>query len=533
MNTLRDFVHATRAGATAITAAVVTLMTVAGSAFVIDHNWLVDQRDTLKNGSDAGSVAATKHMSRLLTDRPQIGDAELKAALDEVVRRYVVLNLQHLSEERRDLAMATLVVDVTPDRSTRTVDTFVQADLGGTLLATHLPMLSGSETANVVTVVRALVEQTRISAEVVLAIDMSSSMSLGVDGSRSVPESSSRMGVVKRAARELVDVLDPSPSHRIAVGLAPWSYSVRLDADMQTRWASNGWVRYPTSRHYPVPYGVSYGMSSPAGITQTLASTPPGTWRGCLDEHRVVRDSHAEWPPTSRLLDSPETLAFAQLFFPAFRNYVHDCHSLPLPDGFSSQFCYTEARAAGQTVRPEQFSCRWQGTPLLALTSDKTALDRAIDSLRPDGRGTYSTLGILWAQRMLSRDWRHVWGDSVHPLDPGDPDNEGLRKVIVLLTDGEDIYCGSDPGSCLTSDMGIDRTEACTLAKAQGTEIFVIAAMPPDQISSGMAEALRSCSSEGEGGDGTYVYINNSNATSLRDAFVSIAHQLREARRVY
>ena len=71
-------------------------------------------------------------------------------------------------------------------------------------------------------------------AEVVLAIDMSSSMSLGVDGSRSVPESSSRMGVVKQAARELVEMLEPSPSHRIAVGLAPWSYSVRLDAEMQT-----------------------------------------------------------------------------------------------------------------------------------------------------------------------------------------------------------------------------------------------------------------------------------------------------------
>ena len=47
------FLTGTRAGATSIVTAAVAVMSVVGFAFVIDHIWLVDQRDVLKSAADA------------------------------------------------------------------------------------------------------------------------------------------------------------------------------------------------------------------------------------------------------------------------------------------------------------------------------------------------------------------------------------------------------------------------------------------------------------------------------------------------
>ena len=70
--TVRRFLHDTRAGATALVAAVVTVMSVGATALIADHAWLVDQRDVLKTATDAGSVATTLEMIRQLALQPNI-----------------------------------------------------------------------------------------------------------------------------------------------------------------------------------------------------------------------------------------------------------------------------------------------------------------------------------------------------------------------------------------------------------------------------------------------------------------------------
>ena len=77
--TIRRFLRGTRAAATAIAAAAVTVMTVGGAALVSDHVWLVDQRDALKSASEAAGVAATLEMGHLMDTQPGISDADLKA----------------------------------------------------------------------------------------------------------------------------------------------------------------------------------------------------------------------------------------------------------------------------------------------------------------------------------------------------------------------------------------------------------------------------------------------------------------------
>ena len=139
---------------------------------------------------------------------------------------------------------------------------------------------------------------------------------------------------------------------------------------------------------------------------------------------------------------------------------------------------------------------------------------------------------MLWGQRLLDHSWKNVWGGAVHPGDPGDRDSENLRKVIVLLTDGDDTHCGSGNPTCAGNALGFSRADACAAAKAVGTEIFVIAAMHPDKVSGALGDSLRACSSQSDNPDGSYVFLNNATPENLEAAFAEIASQLMTTRRI-
>ena len=533
-----DFLRDTRAGATALATVAVTVMTVGAAALISDHVWLVDQRDVLKSASDAGAVAATLEMNRHLAENPRISDDALQAALETVARRYIILNLQHLSADRLTRATQTLVVTAVPDRAPGTVTVSAEADLGGTLFSRHMPLLD-NYVGPLSIKTASEVERAKVPAEIVLAIDVSGSMEWALDGTPRVPENESRMHVVKQASLALVDALEPSADHLIAVGLVPWHVLVRLDDDAMDRWVHNDWAEYPSTRRYAEPYRYYPSRGRPPAVVDTLAPDPPEAWRGCLDEHRITTQSKdAAWPAVGELMDPPSTMAFAQGIFPALKRHSYACLAEPLPDNLETQFCYSERRvseanASRQRTRAAQGTCHPSAPTMLALTSNRPRIEQAIDDLRPIGHGTYSTLGVLWAHRMLSHSWKRVWGDdAVHPLDPAG-DNDDLRKAIVLLTDGEDNYCGDAAGACMNSEVGIDRSEACALAKNAGTEIFVVAAMAPDKVTGGLAQSLRSCSSESDNPDGKYVFINNDDEGDLRAAFVEIANQLQKIRKLY
>ena len=534
---IRDFLRDTRAAATGLVAAAISVMTVGATALIVDHAWLVDQRDLLKSASDAGAIAATLDMNRHLAENPGVSDEALSAVLETVARRYVIFNFRQLSEDRFARAVETLVVTAMPNRALGTVTVSAEADLGGTLFSRHLPLL-GNYSGPPVTRTASRTERTKVPVEVVLGIDVSLSMAYSLDGTPRVPEDESRMHVVRQASLALVEALDPSAEHRIAVGLVPWHVLVRVDDEAMGHWLNNNWAQYPSTRRYAEPYHYRFGQGRPPAVVDTLAPEPPESWHGCLDEHRITTSSgDAAWPSFGELMDPPSTMAFAQGMFPALKRHSYACLPEPLPENLRYQICYTErqvseADASRQLLRAAQYTCHPSAPAMLPLTTDRSGIEQAIDDLRPFGQGTYSTLGLLWAHRMLSPSWKRVWGDAVHPLDPAD-DNENVRKAIVLLTDGEDNYCGSAAGACMNSEVGIDRSEACALAKSAGTEIFVVAAMAPDKVSGELAQSLRSCSSQSDNPDGRYVFINNDDEHDLHTAFVQIANQLQEIRKIY
>ena len=100
----------------------------------------------------------------------------------------------------------------------------------------------------------------------------------------------------------------------------------------------------------------------------------------------------------------------------------------------------------------------------------------------------------------------------------------GVQKVLVLLTDGQDNS---------RSDALRHRQAGCTAAKNAGIIVFTIAAMHPDDVGTSFADELRTCSSETEDPDGTYVFVNNSTPERLREAFADIVRQMVQLRRTH
>ena len=116
--------------------------------------------------------------------------------------------------------------------------------------------------------------------------------------------------------------------------------------------------------------------------------------------------------------------------------------------------------------------------------SDPQEIRQAIDDLVTTG-ATRSSAGVSVAKALLDR---------------APPDN---RKALVLLTDGarQPLRHGAQrtrPGNCSPHLAAQQRDAACTAAKDDGIEIFVIAAMVPSLVSSALGQGLRACSSEGE-----------------------------------
>ena len=544
---LSDFARDTRGGATSIVATLVAVMVVAAAALIVDHNWLYGQRDIIKSASDSAAVAATIEMRRPgILDKYKT-DKELEDHLKEVVKNYMLLNLTHLSAEQFEEAKDSLVVlEAKPDRKAKSVSVKVSADLGGTLFSRDLPIMGeykGPEQIGG----EAAVEGVSNPIELVLAIDVSGSMGRRLDGEVAEGDGSdSRMEIVKGAAQTLVGIVGPDEDKRIAVGLVPWQAQVRLEESMRREWERRSWAKYPKKRHFGATYKCNPANSCTSlAEDQDLPPSPPETWLGCLDEQRVDGTGHAKLPNEAALLNLPsEQNAFAQGIFPAYNGWAYDCFKPSVTDSLGSEFglqlCYGTKSADAHRWVFDNFAaqkyCVADMLSILPLTTDEGRANDEISKLkRIDGGQTYSALGILWGKRLLEPGWKSVLGaadDAVHPVDPASENGKGVRKAIVLLTDGEDNQCGGGDRSCTRNKVGIPRETACELAKKAGIEIFVIAAMDQKEVSGGLADSLRKCSSQADNPTGKYVFINNTSKQDLEDAFADIANQLTIFRRV-
>ena len=541
------FIRCRRAAATAIGAAVVTLMSLGGFALTSDHTHLVYQRDTLKAATDAASLAATRHWQQALGHLTD--DDDIKTALQPIARRYILANIP---ESRREKAKTTLTVELVLHHGVGLVDVNATADLGGIIFAGWML----DDTTEVPTTMRVETRTERIESEsgtieVALALDVTGSMTRTISGrsSRSSGDDS-RMTIVKRAAQDLIDILTATGSP-LAIGVVPWDYRVRLDATMRTRWEDNSWAHYPTQRYYQNPY-----KASTQGEWQTLPATRPEAWNGCLDQRAISGDNPPGLSAALPATTPSETKSFVMAFYtPMFslynnrpsnnrsdhRTVAYKCHGDDPHDSSQQEVCYHyNGGTQYYAYRSPQFECRTVSTSsyytptIMPLTTDIAVVKSKIQGLQAKGQATNSTLGVAWGHRLLASSWRTVWDEATHPVDQA----EGVQKALVLLTDGEDNYPDT-PGNVGTDNVregqkiiADRRDQACTAAKNAGIKVFTIAAMQKSRVGE-LGDDLKKCSSQADDPNGNYVFINNATSGDLEDAFRQIARQLVRFRRVY
>lgn len=542
----RRFLADTR-GAAGIAAALLSMMFLGGTALVVDHLWLFGQRDVMKNAADASAVAAT--LAR--TQRTGSLDDDAWDEISAVATRYALLNLlDNVPASERSKVRDSLKVEVSEDTE-GTIEVSLSADLGGTLLAGKLFDYDGPGSIGQ----RSGVEATITPVELVLAIDVTTSMRAGVSGdSLSADDPDSRLEIVKTAALNLLDVLEElgaGETAPFAAGVVPWNYRVRLGRTARTDWDSRGWAEYPAARTYPYP-PPGKGPATPVHPERQALPARRAlprecrTWAGCPDRRPVSVAT------TALPVQSPFTMGF----FPSQTAYTYD--SSASSDRYISYGCQGyDARGADQrgwkrpacydrSDFPNVWLCYdsppspWLGgrqrlemqdqceedPELVPLTSNIDAVRSAIRALTPVGWRTSSSVGVEWGHRLLAPSWRPVWGDAVHPM--ASTAREDLKKVLVLLTDGQD----NRPEDATEAADLLQR--ACTAAKNDGVLVFTIAALNTTGTRhANLAAQLRRCSSQADDPNGTYVFVNNATPDALRQAFHDIGRQLITMRRTY
>ena len=520
---------------TAITAAIFTLMSLAGVALVGDHKHMTTNRDLLKAAANAATIAVVMELDgRSLSALT----AEERSAVDATAQRYILANIKaNVSQDTYQQAASTLSVTL-KDTGPGLVDVDASADMGNIVFGRWL----WSDVAKTTEVV-SRTERVSTTTEVVLALDTTNSMYYSPNGiwPGNAGFSESRLPIVKKAALSLVDSLTADDNDQTAVGLVPWSYKVRLDQETRTRWLDHAWAAYPQKRYYPRPYLSVPPDTVAPGETQAPLPVTGEEWLGCVDQRPLCSyklDDFMAWDgclgrytngslPPGLSLDLPRDQPLTMRFFSArtYQNWLNTrTTSYRCRAGGVQKYCYDDSDVPDDVsqadrsydILPAQENCGAYPT-IMPLTAQIDTVKERIENLSYAGSQTYSTLGLVWGRRLLASSWNQVWGGGAHPAPP----DSNVQKALVLLTDGEDnLVRGTSPV------VREHRERACTAAKDEGITVFTIAAMDTEAFPN-LKTDLISCASKPE-----YAFINNSTPDALEKAFQDIAAQLLRFRRV-
>jgi Flp pilus assembly protein TadG len=313
-------------------------------------------------------------------------------------------------------------------------------------------------TATMSTMVWRLVGQDQITisatGEVVWGIKKLN-LALALDNTGSMA-SNNKMTELKKAAHSLLDTLkkaEKTPGD-IKISIVPFAVDVNLGTDKVSEswidwddWDAKNGTCSKSSYHSKNSCQNNDGVWTPAAHS---------TWNGCVMDRDQNNDVNAT--PTGEAA--------------AVKYRAHQADNCP--------------------------------TPMMALSTDWTALNTKIDAMAPAGN-TNVTIGMQMAWQTLT---------------PAAPFNApatatDLDKVIILLTDGQNTQ---NRWSSTTSSIDARTQKVCDNARAANIRVYTV------RVIDGNATLLKSCATKPD------MYFNVQQAVQLNTVFASIAQNLANLR---
>lgn len=355
------------------------------------------------------------------------------------------------------------------------------------------------------------------------------------------------IGAVRTAADELVNVLyghatddtqqtgtDSLPN--LWLGIVPFTAEVNIGPS-RTHWLAEG--------SYDLNSGAYSGAYDPTNTT-----TPQ--WMGCVMARAATGDDFTD--------TTPDQSPFTPFVYPSTKNrYTVNGKVVPGDDDWYSGHI-TEASQASlpdNTAVGPNLGC--PALPVMGLQpSRKAALNLISQMVATFRGGTFINLGLQAGWWTLSPKWRGLW-DSRYPQLPLDYGTPNMKKVIVLMTDGNNEWYdwpGGAPGkgpspwvndgdtdytaygrlkmnqmglagtvsqSNATAQINTRMSQMCTNIKNAGITIYTIL-FDHGSVSSATQNLFQNCASSPQN------YFLTPTASDLETAFTTIGGQLAGVR---
>jgi len=189
---------------------------------------------------------------------------------------------------------------------------------------------------------------------------------------------------------------------------------------------------------------------------------------------------------------------------------------------------------------PGQSANRCLSAQIVPLSSNKTALTNAIESLNTSG-STAGQIGIAWGWYMIAPTFGYLWPAESQPRDYGEVHlGQEVLKVVVIMTDGEfnTVYYNGIIAQDSTDGSGGDQykinhdatngdgyhqsEQLCDAMKAEGVIVYTVAFDISE--SQDVVDLVNSCATSPD-----HVYLPESGA-ELKQAFRDIAVQVSNLR---